>query len=91
MPNESSMSMSSEQNRRPASVSTSWVTIAQLAWPSGQNQINGTFSEFFSLIDCSEALFKNVFHGEIDGPFGKSTVTPAPERDALKILPGTYR
>ena len=35
------MSISSEQNSCPAFVSTSWVMIAQLEAPSGQNQING--------------------------------------------------
>ena len=80
------MSISEGEKRRPASVSTSCVIIAQLRWPSGQNQMNGMRSAFFALRDNAISLSKMRSAVQSTGQLGKDVFSQPFSQARCKCL-----
>src|SRR4030088_193210 len=75
IPNMSFRSINWGQKSRPADVSTSCVTMAQLGAPSGQNQMKGSLLTFRDFIERIRSCSKMVSTVESTGQLGKSILS----------------
>ncbi len=77
------------QKLTPAEVSTSWVMMAQLCAPSGQNQMKGTEEMPWALIQRINTFSENCFDCTIYRPLRKWNATPATQANPLEMF--SYR